>query len=91
MAEPFANLLTQGMVLNHIFQRTSSSGRREYFNPADVDLVIDPATHAARATLKKDGSSVNYEGFGTMSKSRLTGWIPTPLPPSTAPIRRGCS
>jgi len=74
--EPFANLLTQGMVLNHIFQRTSGDGRREYFNPADVDLVIDPATRAARATLKKDGSAVDYEGFGTMSKSRLNGVDP---------------
>jgi leucyl-tRNA synthetase len=74
--EPFANLLTQGMVLNHIFQRTSSAGRREYFNPADVDLVIDPTTRAATATLKKDGSAVDYEGFGTMSKSRLNGVDP---------------
>jgi leucyl-tRNA synthetase len=76
VAEPFANLLTQGMVLNHIFQRTSSAGRREYFNPADVDLVADPATRETRATLKKDGSAVTYEGFGTMSKSRLNGVDP---------------
>jgi leucyl-tRNA synthetase len=74
--EPFANLLTQGMVLNHIFQRTDGSGRRQYFNPADVDLVIDPATRVARATLKQDGSAVDYEGFGTMSKSRLNGVDP---------------
>jgi leucyl-tRNA synthetase len=76
VSEPFANLLTQGMVLNHIFQRTSSAGRREYFNPADVDLVVDPATRETRATLKKDGSAVDYEGFGTMSKSRLNGVDP---------------
>jgi leucyl-tRNA synthetase len=74
--EPFANLLTQGMVLNHIFVRTSSAGRREYFNPADVDLVTDAATRESRATLKKDGSAVDYEGFGTMSKSRLNGVDP---------------
>jgi leucyl-tRNA synthetase len=77
--EPFGNLLTQGMVLNHIFLRTNAAGRREYFNPADVDLVVDPATRAARATLKKDGSAVNYEGFGTMSKSRLNGVDPNLL------------
>jgi leucyl-tRNA synthetase len=64
------------MVLNHIFQRTSGAGRREYFNPADVDLTIDPATRVATATLKKDGSAVDYEGFGTMSKSRLNGVDP---------------
>ena len=77
--EPFANLLTQGMVLNHIFQRTSVNGRREYFNPDDVDLVVDPATREATATLKSDGSRVDYEGFGTMSKSRLNGVDPNAL------------
>jgi leucyl-tRNA synthetase len=77
--EPFANLLTQGMVLNHIFVRTSGAGRREYFNPADVDLVTDATTREARATLKKDGSAVTYEGFGTMSKSRLNGVDPNLL------------
>ncbi len=77
--EPFANLLTQGMVLNHIFVRTSAAGRREYFNPADVDHVVDPVTRESKATLKSDGSAVNYEGFGTMSKSRLNGVDPNAL------------
>jgi leucyl-tRNA synthetase len=77
--EPFANLLTQGMVLNHIFQRTGSNGRRQYFNPADVDLVVDPATRESRATLKADGSTVSYEGMGTMSKSRLNGVDPNAI------------
>jgi leucyl-tRNA synthetase len=79
VAEPFANLLTQGMVLNHIFHRTLASGRREYFNPADVDLVIDPATRQATATLKADGSAIAYEGLGTMSKSRNNGVDPNLL------------
>jgi leucyl-tRNA synthetase len=74
--EPFANLLTQGMVLNHIFVRTGGAGRREYFNPADVDLTVDTATRETRATLKKDGTAVDYEGLGTMSKSRLNGVDP---------------
>ena len=77
--EPFANLLTQGMVLNHIFHRTPATGRREFFNPADVDLVVDPATRESRATLRKDGSSVTYEGMGTMSKSRNNGVDPNGL------------
>ena len=51
--EPFANLLTQGMVLNDIFHaHQCQGGRREYFNPADVDLVVDAATRASKATLK---------------------------------------
>jgi leucyl-tRNA synthetase len=77
--EPFGNLLTQGMVLNHIFHRTPATGRREYFNPADVDLVIDATTRHATATLKKDGSAVTYEGLGTMSKSRNNGVDPNAL------------
>jgi leucyl-tRNA synthetase len=76
VAEPFAKLLTQGMVLNHIFHRTPETGRREFFNPLDVDLVIDAATKQAVATLKKDGSVVTYEGLGTMSKSRNNGVDP---------------
>ncbi len=77
--EPFANLLTQGMVLNHIFHRSPAGGRREYFNPADVDLTIDPATRVAHATLRCDGSEVTYEGMGTMSKSRNNGVDPNAL------------
>jgi leucyl-tRNA synthetase len=67
------------MVLNDIFVRTNGAGRREYFNPNDVDLVIDPVTREARATLKKDGSAVTFEGMGTMSKSRNNGVDPNAL------------
>jgi leucyl-tRNA synthetase len=77
--EPFANLLTQGMVLNHIFHRTPASGRREYFDPADVELTHGDATREARAVLKQDGSVVTYEGLGTMSKSRNNGVDPNAL------------
>ncbi|MEO6186080.1 MAG: leucine--tRNA ligase [Steroidobacteraceae bacterium] len=77
--EPFANLLTQGMVLNHIFHRTPATGRRQYFNPADVDLAVDPATREPKATLRSDGSMVTYEGLGTMSKSRGNGVDPNAI------------
>ena len=43
--EPFANLFTQGMVLNEAFFRKTESGRIEYFNPADVEITLDE--HAA--------------------------------------------
>ena len=39
--EPFANLLTQGMVLNEIFFRKPESGRIVYFNPTEVDIQVD--------------------------------------------------
>ena len=79
VAEPFSNLLTQGMVLNHIFHRTPASGRRQYFNPLDVDLVIDPVTKQGRATLRADGEEVTWEGLGTMSKSRNNGVDPNTI------------
>jgi leucyl-tRNA synthetase len=78
-AEPFARLLTQGMVLNHIFLRTSAAGRREYFNPADVDLTPAAGGEPARARLRSDGSEIVYEGLGTMSKSRNNGVDPNGL------------
>ena len=37
--EPFKNLLTQGMVLHHIYYREPAPGRRDYFNPADVEVL----------------------------------------------------
>ena len=38
--EPFRNLLTQGMVLHHIYYREPAPGRRDYFNPADVEVMF---------------------------------------------------
>jgi leucyl-tRNA synthetase len=76
--EPFANLLTQGMVLNHIYSHTPKAGRRVYFNPKDVteELRAD-GTKAYRAKLP-DGTpvEVDYEGLGTMSKSKNNGVDP---------------
>ena len=44
--EPFANLFTQGMVLNEVFFRKTESGRIEYFNPADVEVESTRDQHA---------------------------------------------
>ena len=77
--EPFANLLTQGMVLNHIFSRRTDKGGIEYFAPEEVDLVRDDAGHVTGATLKADGSAVDYGGIGTMSKSKRNGVDPQAL------------
>ena len=46
LAEPFANLLTQGMVLNHIYYRQPTAGRREYFNPAESWCGTTPPASA---------------------------------------------
>ncbi len=70
--EPFANLLTQGMVLNRIYQRKTGAGRIEYFNPADI------TERDGRAFLA-DGSEVEAMGLGTMSKSKNNGVDPQGL------------
>ncbi|MCU0813476.1 MAG: leucine--tRNA ligase [Burkholderiaceae bacterium] len=77
--EPFTRLLTQGMVLNHIYSRRTAKGGIEYFWPHEVDNVHNAQGRIAGATLKSDGSAVDYEGVGTMSKSKNNGVDPQDL------------
>jgi leucyl-tRNA synthetase len=77
--EPFANLLTQGMVLNHIFSRRTDKGGIEYFAPEEVELKRDEGGHVTGATCKADGQPVDYGGVGTMSKSKRNGVDPQSL------------
>ncbi|MFQ6333543.1 leucine--tRNA ligase [Methylophilus sp. 3sh_L] len=77
--EPFANLLTQGMVLNHIFSRRTAKGGIEYFAPEEVELVHDNNGKVTGAKLIKDGSAIDYQGIGTMSKSKRNGVDPQSL------------
>ena len=77
--EPFQNLLTQGMVLNDIYSRTTSDGRIQYFNPADVDVAVDAKGARLASTLKADGQPVHWEGMRTMSKSKNNGVDPQKL------------
>jgi len=73
--EPFANLLTQGMVLNHIFFRKSDKGGITYFPPDEVQIHRDDNGKIIGAT-GANGEPVEYGGFGTMSKSKLNGVDP---------------
>ncbi|HEX7439954.1 MAG TPA: leucine--tRNA ligase, partial [Caldimonas sp.] len=73
--EPFTRLLTQGMVLNHIYSRATEQGGVDYFWPEDVE----PSADGTHAILKSDGSAVAYEGLGTMSKSKNNGVDPQQL------------
>jgi len=77
--EPFTKLLTQGMVLNHIYSRRTDKGGIEYFWPHEVENVVDASGKIIGATLKSDGSAVDYEGVGTMSKSKNNGVDPQEL------------
>jgi leucyl-tRNA synthetase len=76
--EPFANLLTQGMVLNEIYFRRADGGRTTYFNPAEVDVKLDDAGNRS-ALVKADGAPVEFGGIGTMSKSKNNGVDPQEL------------
>jgi leucyl-tRNA synthetase len=74
--EPFTNLLTQGMVLNHIFSRRGERGGIQYFAPEEVETEVDAEGRIIGAKLKSDGSAVEYDGIGTMSKSKRNGVDP---------------
>ena len=83
--EPFTKLLTQGMVLNHIYSRRTDKGGKEYFWPHDVEHVLDDAGKVIGAKLKNAvgdlpvGTPIDYEGVGTMSKSKNNGIDPQEL------------
>ncbi len=77
--EPFRNLLTQGMVLNDIFSRRDGKGRVEHFNPADVTVERGAKGEIVSATAKADGEPVQWEGMGTMSKSKNNGVDPNDM------------
>ena len=77
--EPFTNLLTQGMVLNHIFQRKGDKGGITYFAPNEVTLEHDADGRVTGARAKADGNRVDYDGIGTMSKSKRNGIEPDDL------------
>ena len=77
VAEPFTNLLTQGMVLAESYY-TDASGRREWINPANVEVVRD-AKGTIVSAKTRDGRAVVYDGIGTMSKSKNNGVDPQAL------------
>src|SRR3982751_1257460 len=70
--EPFTKLLTQGMVLNHIYSRKGGKGGEEFFWPQEVENIHDEATgkvtgarlKAAKGDLPA-GTLITYEGVGT--------------------------
>ena len=79
--EPFTRLLTQGMVLNHIYSYQPPGGRKRYFNPAEVETLRAPDGSTRYEVLVADGDAleVQHEGIGKMSKSEGNGVDPEGL------------
>ncbi len=83
--EPFTKLLTQGMVLNHIYSRKADKGGIDYFWPQEVEDIQDAAGKVTGAKLRQAkgdlpaGTLITYEGVGTMSKSKNNGVDPQDL------------
>ncbi|HTQ77106.1 MAG TPA: leucine--tRNA ligase [Burkholderiales bacterium] len=78
LSEPFADLLTQGMVLAESYY-TDAGGRREWVNPAEVSVERDAKGKIVAAKRVSDGAAVVYDGLGTMSKSKNNGVDPQAL------------
>ncbi len=78
--EPFTNLLTQGMVLNHIYSHQEPGARKRYFNPADVYVRRGADGREVSEVATAGGTLVvEHEGLGKMSKSEGNGVDPEGL------------
>ncbi|WP_295535502.1 leucine--tRNA ligase [uncultured Pseudacidovorax sp.] len=76
--EPFTRLLTQGMVLNHIYFRRNAKGGKDYFPPTEVTPTLDAQGRITGGTTA-DGTVVEYGGVGKMGKSERNGVDPQEL------------
>jgi leucyl-tRNA synthetase len=78
VSEPFEKLLTQGMVLKGAFFHKPEGGGKDYYWDHEIDVIHDDKGGIAGATLKKDGTRLEYE-MTTMSKSKNNGVDPQAL------------
>ncbi|NTV94146.1 MAG: class I tRNA ligase family protein, partial [Thiobacillus sp.] len=79
VSEPFANLLTQGMVVAETYYRDQADGKKLWLNPADVEVERNDKGHIVAAKLKSDGQPVVIGGIEKMSKSKNNGVDPQSL------------
>jgi len=79
VSEPFKRLLTQGMVLAATWYREDASGKKTWYNPADVEPITDDKGRVSGGTLIADGQPVQYGGMEKMSKSKNNGVDPEAL------------
>jgi leucyl-tRNA synthetase len=79
VSEPFANLLTQGMVIAPTFYREDAEGRKQWINPAEVKVQTDDKGRPLSAMLNRDGQPVTMGGIEKMAKSKNNGVDPQSL------------
>jgi leucyl-tRNA synthetase len=74
--EPAINLLCQGMVIAETYYRENLNGSKEWFNPADVDVVRDEKGRIVGGSLRSDGQPVQIGAVEKMAKSKNNGVDP---------------
>ena len=74
--EPFKCLLTQGMVTAETFYSLDAAGKREFYNPSEVEVVHDDKGVVTAAKLISNGKSVEVGPVEKMSKSKNNGVDP---------------
>ncbi|MCG3841361.1 leucine--tRNA ligase [Psychrobacter sp. Ps1] len=74
--EPFANLMTQGMVLAGTFYRVNADGSTTYYFAEDIDIDFNERGQPIKAILKSDGQPVTIGKIEKMSKSKNNGVDP---------------
>jgi leucyl-tRNA synthetase len=86
-AEPFQNLLTQGMVLNETYYTEDAAGKKIWRNPAEIELTLDEKGRPTGARLKNSAQTnppeltdqVVIGGIEKMAKSKNNGVDPQAL------------
>ncbi|MGD9582488.1 MAG: leucine--tRNA ligase [Lysobacterales bacterium] len=74
--EPATHLLCQGMVIADTYYREAANGSRTWFNPAEVETVLDERGKVVGARLISDGQPVAIGGTEKMAKSKNNGVDP---------------
>jgi len=77
--EPYTNLLTQGMVVAETYYREQAGGKKQWFNPAEVEVERDEKGKITAATATADSEPVTVGGIEKMSKSKNNGVDPQTL------------
>ena len=92
LSEPFANLLTQGMVLNQIYFRTGADGRRRVLQSGRRGAAVRCRRQPHRCRLAQGRCSRSSTAASARCRSpRTMASIRRRWSRNTAPIPRGCS